>query len=130
LQACFGRRGGGPWDLCSTSVFYLQFLIQSLPKPGRPNRLNVATSRGDDAVHHLDATGKISSSTIQFFHFIQILLNRVLHDFLQQGYTPYGVPQPPPFPQPTTPDDPSTPHVDNTQVNETIVLYSSQNLDY
>jgi hypothetical protein len=48
-----------------------------------------------------------------FFNFIQILVNRVLHDFLQQGYTVYGVPQPLPFSRPTTLGDPSTPHVDN-----------------
>jgi hypothetical protein len=65
-----------------------------------------------------------------FSDFIQILLNRVLHDFLQQGYTPYGAPQLPPFPRPTIPGNPSIPHIDNAQVNETTILYSSQNLNY
>jgi hypothetical protein len=63
-----------------------------------------------------------------FFNFIQILLNRILNDFLQQGYTLYRAP--PPFPRPTTLDDPSTPHVDSSQVNETTIWYSSQNLNY
>jgi hypothetical protein len=49
-------------------------------------------------------------------NFIKILLNCVPNDFLQQRYTPYGAP-PLPFPRPTTPGDPSTPHVDNSQVN-------------
>jgi hypothetical protein len=64
-----------------------------------------------------------------FSNLIQIFLNHVLNDLMQQGYTPYGVP-PPPFPRPTTPSDPSTQHVDSSQVNETTILYSSQNLDY
>jgi hypothetical protein len=65
-----------------------------------------------------------------FSNFIKILLNRVLNDFLQEGYTPYNAPPPPPFPRPTTPGDPSTPHVDSSQVNETTILYSRQNLNY
>jgi hypothetical protein len=43
-----------------------------------------------------------------FSNFIQILLNHILNDFLEQGYTPYSSPQPPPFPCPTTPGDTST----------------------
>jgi hypothetical protein len=63
-------------------------------------------------------------------NFIQILLNCVLHDFLQQGYTLYSAPQQPPFHRPTISGDPLTPHIDSVWVNETTVLYSSQNLDY
>jgi hypothetical protein len=54
-------------------------------------------------------------SSMQFFKFQTILLNYVTNDFLQQDYTPYGLLFS--FPHPTTPGDPSTAHVESSQVN-------------
>jgi hypothetical protein len=51
---------------------------------------------------------------MQFFEF-QTLLNCITNDFLQQDYSPYGMSLL--FPRLTTPDDPSTPHIDSSQVN-------------
>jgi hypothetical protein len=65
-----------------------------------------------------------------FFNFIQILFNHVLHDFLQQGYTPYGAPQPRAVFLSYHTVRSIDPLVDSTQVNDTVILYSSQNLDY
>jgi hypothetical protein len=73
-------------------------------------------SRGVDAVHHLEDVGKYLQ-VCNFSNFIKILLTYVPNDFLQQGYTLYGAPPLPPFPHPTTPGDPLTPHVDSSQVN-------------
>jgi hypothetical protein len=74
-------------------------------------------SQGDDAkpdaepaADHLDDAGNYLQ-VCNFSNFITILLNYVTNDFLHQGYTLYG--PPPLFPRPTTPGDPSTPHVDN-----------------
>jgi hypothetical protein len=69
---------------------------------------------GEPAVHHRNDAGNYLQ-VCNFSNFQTILLNYVTIDFLQQGHTPYGLP--PPFPHPTTPDDPSTPHVDISQVN-------------
>jgi hypothetical protein len=65
-------------------------------------------------VHHLDNAGNYLQ-VCSFSNFQTILLNYATNDFLQQGYTPYGYL--PPFPHPTTPSDPSTPHVDSSKVN-------------
>jgi hypothetical protein len=62
----------------------------------------------------------------KFSSFIKILLNHVLNDFLQHGYTPYDAPQPPSFPHPTTLGDPSTPHIDSSQVNETTIFIQAR----
>jgi hypothetical protein len=89
----------------------------------KPMNWNVAMSRGVDVVHHLDDTSKYLQ-VCNFSNFIQILLNCILNDFLQKGYTPYGMPSPPPsFPRPTTLGDPSTPQVDNMQVSETTIYF-------
>jgi hypothetical protein len=81
------------------------------------------TSRADDAkpdvepaVHHPDDAGNYLQ-VCNFFNFIKILLNYVPNDFLQQAYTPYGAPPPLTFPRLTTPGNPSTPHIDSSQVN-------------
>jgi hypothetical protein len=52
---------------------------------------------------------------LKYANFQTTLLNYVTNDFLQQRYTPYG--PPPPFSHPTSPGDPSTPHIDSSQVN-------------
>jgi hypothetical protein len=75
-----------------------------------------------DAVHHLNDTCKYLQ-VCNFSNFIQILLNRVLNDFLQQGYTSYHAPPLPSFPRPTTPGDPSTPRVDSSHVSKTIIYF-------
>jgi hypothetical protein len=68
----------------------------------------------EPAVHHLnDAANYLQ--VCNFSNFQTILLNYVTNDFLQQGYTLYGLS--PSFPRPTTPGDPSTPHIDSSQVN-------------
>jgi hypothetical protein len=79
-------------------------------------------SRGDDAkpnaepvAHHLDDADNYIQ-VCNFSNFITILLNYVTNSFIQQVYTLYG-PPPPPFPRPTTLGNPSTPHVDSSQVN-------------
>jgi hypothetical protein len=78
-------------------------------------------SQGDDAkngveptVHHLDDASNYLQ-VCNFPNFITILLNCVTNDFLQQGYTPYG--PPPLFPHPSTPGEPSMPHVDRSYVS-------------
>jgi hypothetical protein len=63
---------------------------------------------------------------MQFCQFQTILLTYVTNDFLQQGYTPYGPPSP--FPHPTTPSDPSTPHVESSQVNMYFAFKSESRL--
>jgi hypothetical protein len=68
----------------------------------------------EPAVHHLDDAGNYLQ-VCNFSNFQTILLNCVTIDFLQQGYTLYNPPLP--FSHPTTPGDPSTPHVDNSQGN-------------
>jgi hypothetical protein len=76
-------------------------------------------SQGDDAepaVHLLDDAGNYLQ-VCNFSNFITILLNHVTNDFLQQGYALYGPLPPPPFHHPTTSSDPSTPHVDSSQVS-------------
>jgi hypothetical protein len=50
---------------------------------------------------------------MQFVQF-KTLLKCVTNDFLQCGYSPYGTS--PPFPRPTTLNDPSTPHTDSSHV--------------
>jgi hypothetical protein len=69
----------------------------------------------EPTLHHLDDAGNNYLQVCNFSNFRTILLNCVTNDFLHQGYTPYGLP--PPFPHPTTPDDPTTPCVNNSQVN-------------
>jgi hypothetical protein len=59
---------------------------------------------------------------MKIFQFQIILLNCVTNDFLKQGYTPYSLS--PPFPHPTTPDDPSTPHIESSQAKLYFALKS------
>jgi hypothetical protein len=63
---------------------------------------------------------------MQFFQFQTILLNCVTNDFLQQGYTLYC--RPLSFPHPIAPEDPSTPHVESSQVKLYFALKSESKL--
>jgi hypothetical protein len=120
-------RGTYAQQWCSTSSF-----SSSRSRPSWDNQTDQTLQCHEEWMQYIISMVHVKYLQVlcNFSNFIQILLNRVLHDFLQQGYTPYGGTQPPLFSRTTTPGDPSTPHVDSMQVNDTTALYSSQNLDY